>query len=116
MSEKKTKRIKFKGVLIAAACLTALLCGTLTANAATNGALFEGLTLIINGEDVDIKDYITNYKSYKVGDKTYSEIEMEVPDDGSASVRVDGNFEVIPEDETGTQNENDPVMYSIEEN
>lgn len=91
MSVKKNKKIKFKGLFIAAACLTALLCGTLTANAATDGALFEGIQLIVNGENVNLGDYIKNHKTYVREDgATVSEYEFEFPDEnGSASVIVD---------------------------
>lgn len=115
MSEKKNKRIKFKGLLIAAACITALLCGTVTANAATDGALFEGINLIINGENVDIKEYIRDYKSYKVGDGTATEIEIEVPDD-SASIEIEQEGEIQNNEDTSEfENEDGKVVtYSID--
>lgn len=115
MSEKKNKRIKFKGLLIAAACITALLCGTVTANAATDGALFEGINLIINGENVDIKEYIRDYKSYKVGDGTATEIEIEVPDD-SASLEIEQESEIQNNEDTSEfENEDGKVVtYSID--
>lgn len=115
MSEKKNKRIKFKGLLIAAACITALLCGTVTANAATDGALFEGINLIINGENVDIKEYIRDYKSYKVGDGTATEIEIEVPDD-SASLEIEQEGEIQNNEDTSEfENEDGKVVtYSID--
>lgn len=115
MSEKKNKRIKFKGLLIAAACITALLCGTVTANAATDGALFEGINLIINGENLDIKEYIRDYKSYKVGDGTATEIEIEVPDD-SASLEIEQEGEIQNNEDTSEfENEDGKVVtYSID--
>lgn len=115
MSEKKNKRIKFKGLLIAAACITALLCGTVTANAATDGALFEGINLIINGENVDIKEYIRDYKSYKVGDGTATEIEIKVPDD-SASLEIEQEGEIQNNEDTSKfENEDGKVVtYSID--
>lgn len=115
MSEKKNKRIKFKGLLIAAACITALFCGTVTANAATDGALFEGINLIINGENVDIKEYIRDYKSYKVGDGTATEIEIEVPDD-SASLEIEQEGEIQNNEDTSEfENEDGKVVtYSID--
>lgn len=115
MSEKKNKRIKFKGLLIAAACITALLCGTVTANAATDGALFEGINLIINGENVDIKEYIRDYKSYKVGAGTATEIEIEVPDD-SASLEIEQEGEIQNNEDTSEfENEDGKVVtYSID--
>lgn len=115
MSEKKNKRIKFKGLLIAAACITALLCGTVTANAATDGALFEGINLIINGENLDIKEYIRDYKSYKVGNGTATEIEIEVPDD-SASLEIEQEGEIQNNEDTSEfENEDGKVVtYSID--
>lgn len=115
MSEKKNKRIKFKGLLIAAACITTLLCGTVTANAATDGALFEGINLIINGENVDIKEYIRDYKNYKVGDGTATEIEIEVPDD-SASFEIEQEGEIQNNEDTSEfENEDGKVVtYSID--
>lgn len=115
MSEKKNKRIKFKGLLIAAACITALLCGTVTANAATDRALFEGINLIINGENVDIKEYIRDYKSYKIGNGTATEIEIEVPDD-SASLEIEQEGEIQNNEDTSEfENEDGKVVtYSID--
>lgn len=109
MSEKKSKRIKFKGLLVAVVCLAALLCGTLTANAATDGALFEGINLIVNGEDVDLKDYIKNYKSYVDEDgNTVSEFEIEVPDEsGEASITVHEKFVSEIDINATTDTEND---------
>ncbi len=109
MSEKKSKRIKFKGLLVAVACLAALLCGTLTTNAATDGALFEGINLIVNGEDVDLKDYIKNYKSYVDEDgNTVSEFEIEVPDEsGEASITVHEKFVSEIDINATTDTEND---------
>lgn len=115
MSEKKNKRIKFKGLLIAAACITALFCGTVTANAATDGALFEGINLIINGENVDIKEYIRDYKSYKIGNGTATEIEIKVPDD-SASLEIEQEGEIQNNEDTSEfENEDGKVVtYSID--
>lgn len=115
MSEKKNKRIKFKGLLIAAACITALFCGTVTANAATDGALFEGINLIINGENVDIKEYIRDYKSYKIGNGTATEIEIEVPDN-SASLEIEQEGEIQNNEDTSEfENEDGKVVtYSID--
>lgn len=115
MSEKKNKRIKFKGLLIAAACITALLCGTITANAATNGALFEGLTLLINGESVDLADYIKEYKTYTDGNATVSEIEIEAPDD-SVSLEIEQEDDIQNRKDTSEQEFEDGkvVTYSID--
>lgn len=114
MTEKKNKRIKLKGLLVAVACLAALLCGTLTANAATDGALFEGINLIVNGENVDLKDYIKNYKSYVDEDgNTVSEYEIEVPDEsGEVSILVNEDSDDAADT---TDTDNDTVKYEIHE-
>lgn len=91
MTEKKRIKRIHKGLIIAIALIAVLLCGSLTANAATDGALFEGIGLIIRGEDVDWKDYITNYKSY-VDDEgaTVEEYEFDLDGDGkSDSVKLE---------------------------
>lgn len=82
MSEKKNRKFRFKGLIAVLACLMALLCGTLTANAATNGALFEGIHLIMNGEDVNIVDYLKEHKSYVGEDgEQVEEYVLDVPDE-----------------------------------
>ena len=64
MTEKKHIKKVYKGLIIAVAVIATLLCGALTANAATDGALFEGISRIVSGEKVNLKDYIVNYDSY----------------------------------------------------
>ena len=64
MTEKKRFKGIRKGLIIAIALVAVLLFGSLTANAATDGALFEGIKLMISGEEVNLKDYIVNYDSY----------------------------------------------------
>ena len=64
MTEKKRSKKIRKGLIIAVALVATLLCGAFTANAATDGALFEGIGLIINGQEVDLGDYIINHKFY----------------------------------------------------
>lgn len=113
MSEKKNKRIKFKGLLVAVACLAALLCGALTANASTDGALFEGINLIVNGEDVNLKDYIKNYNSYvDENGNTVSEYKFELPDNGEASIVID---EDIGDITASYDTNNDTITYEINE-
>ena len=61
MTEKKQTHLK-KGWIIAAAAVLVLLCALFTANAATDGALFDGrllqgLRVWINGEDYNLSDY-----------------------------------------------------------
>lgn len=113
MSEKKNRRIKHKGLIAAAICLMALLCGTLTANAATNGALFEGITLIVNGEDVNIVDYIKSHDKYVTDDGTVVETyELEIDGDNTQiSVEGEGDLdlEISEEAADGT------VTYNVTE-
>lgn len=65
MTEKKSRGIKHKGFIIILAVLFALICGTFTVNAATDGELFSGIKVFINGTEVNAEDYIKNYRSYK---------------------------------------------------
>lgn len=84
MTEKKPKRIRFKGLIAAAVIIALLLCGTLSANAATDGKLYTGvkglatadeiwlaekvndddtflnrIIIKINGEEISLDNYIT---------------------------------------------------------
>lgn len=119
MSEtKKRGFIRHKGLIAIVACLIALLCGTLTANAATDGALFEGLKLVVNGEDVDIADYIKSHKEYETDDGiVVNEYEFELDDkDGSLefSLSKDGESDA----DTGIiiqKNNEDDSTYTITE-
>lgn len=59
--EEITKHIRITKPLLIAAVVTALLvCGMFGANAATKGTLFKGISLILNGEKVDIDKYATS--------------------------------------------------------
>ena len=80
MTQKKTKRIKFKVLLTAAIVIALSVCAVFSANAATDGAVFEAAKLIINGENVNIVDYIKAYKSYTYNGVDYEEYEFEIPD------------------------------------
>lgn len=113
MSEKKNKRIKFKGLLVAVACLAALFCGTLTANAATDGALFEGINLIVNGENVNLVDYIKSHDKYVTEDGTVMEtFEFEADDeDGEISFETTDDITV----EAGEKSDDGTVTYNITE-
>ncbi len=113
MSEKKNKRIKFKGLLVAVACLAALLCGTLTANAATDGALFEGINLIVNGENVNLVDYIKSHDKYVTEVGTVVETyEFEVDDkDGQISFETTDDITV----EAGEKSDDGTVTYNVTE-
>ncbi len=113
MSEKKNKRIKFKGLLVAVACLAALFCGTLTANAATDGALFEGINLIVNGENVNLVDYIKSHDKYVTEDGAVMEtFEFEVDDeDDEISFETTDDITV----EAGEKSDDGTVTYNITE-
>lgn len=69
MTEKsrRAKGIK-KGLIVVIAVLSVLMCGALTANAATDGALFEGVKLVINGEEASVSDYLKTHNSYTTDD------------------------------------------------
>ena len=62
MTEKKQTHLK-KGWIIAAAAVLVLLCALFTANAATDGALFDGtlfqdLRVRMNGKEYELNDYL----------------------------------------------------------
>lgn len=62
MTEKKSKKFRFKGVLIAAAVIILMICTLVAADAATDGDVFK---LEVNGRQVNIFDYIiTNSYTY----------------------------------------------------
>lgn len=113
MTKKKNKRIKCKGLLVAVACLAALLCGTLTANAATDGALFEGINLIVNGENVNLVDYIKSHDKYVTEDGTVVETyEFELDDeDGQISFETTDDITV----EAGEKSDDGTVTYNVTE-
>ncbi|MCH5316723.1 MAG: hypothetical protein J1E05_01985 [Eubacterium sp.] len=100
MTEKKHIKRIHKGLIIAIALIAVLLCGSLTANAATDGALFEGIGHIINGEDLDLKDFIANYNSYvdKDGAKV-EEYEFDMDGDGKGDSIL---FELKTYENSGT--------------
>lgn len=64
MTEKKQKHLK-KGWIIAIAAVLVLLCALFTANAATDGALFNGnlfqnLRVILNGKEYELNDCVSS--------------------------------------------------------
>lgn len=113
MSEKKNRSIRHKGLMIAMACLVALLCGTLTANAATDGALFEGINLIINGENVNIVDYVKSHDKYVTDDGTVVETyEFELDgEDSQITVESEGDIDL----EINQESDDGTVVYNITE-
>lgn len=91
MTEKsrRAKGIK-KGLIVVIAVLSVLMCGALTANAATDGALFEGVKLVINGEEASVSDYLKTHNSYTTDDgMVVDEYTFDLPDNaGSISVET----------------------------
>ncbi|MCM1285083.1 MAG: hypothetical protein NC213_04680 [Acetobacter sp.] len=93
MTEKKKRARGFKkGLIVVIAVMSVLMCGALTANAATDGALFEGVKLVINGEEANISDYLKNHNSYKNDDgDVVDQYTFDLPDDaGSISYEMVG--------------------------
>lgn len=79
--EKPMKHFTIKPLLIAAAVTATAAVSVVTANAATDGAVMDGIaktfSFILNGEEVE-----GTIKEYTVGDDgKVTEIEMELPDD-----------------------------------
>ena len=100
MTEKKHIKRIHKGLIIAIAVIATLLCGAFTANAATDGALFEGISLIINGEKVDLGDYIVNHKFYvdENGNKIDEYVKVDLNDHvADHKSYVDGNGNNVEE-------------------
>lgn len=82
-SEDKTmkKHNFFRPLLIAAAAVSVSAVSLVTANAATNGAVVDGITkmftVIVNGEKYTVE---AKYSKYDEGDMHIEQYEMEVPD------------------------------------
>ena len=66
MTEKiKRKRIfGRKSLIIVLAVIAALICGTFTVNAATDGKLFGNIRVILNGEEVNPEEHNIKCKAY----------------------------------------------------
>lgn len=94
MTEKKKRVRGFKKGLIAViAVIIVLMCGMLTANAATDGAFFDGVKLIINGEEVDVANYLKVHKSYTKDDgEIVDEYTFALPE-GEGSVSIERSAE-----------------------
>lgn len=56
LTERKPQKIRWKGLLAAVAVVTILLCGTLSANAATDGKLFKSVEAIANADEVKLAE------------------------------------------------------------
>lgn len=123
MTEKKNRKIKHKGLIVAIACLVALLCGTLTANAATDGALFDGIKLIVNGEEANLMDYLKVHRKYVTEDgKQVEEYEFVASDESGKEVQsfefsdnsISAEGEFIPDEENNEDvKETDEIHISI---
>lgn len=106
MTEKK-KRVRGlkKGLIAVMAGIIALMCGALTANAATDGAFFDGVKLILNGEEVNISDYLKEHKSYTKEDgEVVNEYTFDVPE-GEGSISIEAGAEVEGSIEIGIETE-----------
>lgn len=91
--DKPMKRFNIKPLLIAAAITATGAMSLVTANAATDGAVFDGIaktfSVIINGEEVE-----GTITEYTVGDDgKVTEVELELPDDanGALAIIVEGD-------------------------
>lgn len=98
MTEKKKRaRGVKKGLIAVMAVIVALMCGALTANAATDGALFDGVRLIINGEEVSISDYLPVIRSYINDDgEVVDEYTFALPE-GEDSISLEEVADSVPE-------------------
>lgn len=98
MTEKKKKvRGVKKGLIAVMAVIIALMCGALTANAATDGAFFDGVKLILNGEEVNISDYLKVHRSYTKDDgEVVDEYTFAVPE-GEGSISLEEIADSLPE-------------------
>ena len=94
MTETRKKTFRHKGLIIVLAVIAALVCGTFTVNAATDGALFGKVKIIINGDEVNPTEHIKNYKTYvdDEGNKITS-FEVESPDGSRQSFSYGTNDE-----------------------
>ena len=92
MTEKKHTHLK-KGWIIAAAAVLVLLCALFTANAATDGALFDGrllhgLRLVIDGKELILNDYeVDVYTTTDQDGETVMRHEYALPN--GAEIRAD---------------------------
>lgn len=105
--EKPMKHFTIKPLLIAAAVTATAAVSVVTANAATDGAVMDGIaktfSFILNGEEVE-----GTIKEYTVGDDgKVTEIEMELPDDvvgDNVAIVIegdDGGARIIADSDTG---------------
>lgn len=92
MTEKKKRARGFKkGLIVVIAVLSVLMCGALTANAATDGALFDGIKLVINGEEANVSNYLKSHGSYTNDNGDVVDVyTFELDDeDGAVSIEVE---------------------------
>lgn len=85
MTQTKKRRGLKKGIVAVLVILAVLICGGITANAATDGALFENVKLFINGEEVAADDFV-DYNAYT--DDEGNDVEeyiVSIPDESDVS-------------------------------
>ena len=64
MTETRKKTFRHKGLIIVLAVIAALVCGTFTVNATTDGKLFGNIRVILNGEEVNPEEHNIKCKAY----------------------------------------------------
>lgn len=99
MTEHKPRKIRYKGLIAVVAVLALLLCGTLTANAATDGKLFMGVQALASADEVKLaakeSDNDTLLQRIKItvnGEEVSLDDYIAAKDqlDGTLTVRVSG--------------------------
>lgn len=83
----------FRPLLIAAAAVSVSAVSLVTANAATNGAVVDGITkmftIIVNGEEYTVE---AKYSEYDEGDMHIEQYEMEVPGSNGDDMTIGYSF------------------------
>lgn len=96
MAQKRTLSLASKKIIIAAAVLVALFCCALTVNAATDGALFDGIKVFLNGEEVAADQLDVSYGTAVAenGETVYT-MTVEIP---SGMLEDSTTVEIVSED------------------
>lgn len=100
MSERKQGKIYKRGLIAVIAVISIFIASCICANAATDGALASGAKMILNGEDVNIVEYVKNYESYiDENGRKVEKISFETPDGlTSGSVIVSADDDTVNND------------------
>lgn len=132
MPEKNHKKRMPRKLVMVLAILTTITGGMLTANAATDGAVFDGTLLkdvrmVVDGKEVNATGYITNHKTTtdEVG-HTVDTYEIAIPDKTSddnaqscmsatCMIIADGDYTVNPTIEIDTDKQEVSLSTEIEE-